>query len=89
MSSAVTTLTDGLASGSLLALPSTDSPAKKREAFDVVRAEEGLSPYSLAKARRVFRGSGELAREYLSFDSTKEAEISARHLWLVDEMERV
>ncbi|KAJ3832137.1 hypothetical protein F5878DRAFT_647029 [Lentinula raphanica] len=89
MSSAVTTLTDGLASGSLLALPSTDSPAKKREAFDVVRAEEGLSPYSLAKARRVFRGSGELAWEYLSFDFTKEAEISARHLWLVDEMERV
>ncbi|KAJ3964368.1 hypothetical protein EV361DRAFT_979068 [Lentinula raphanica] len=89
MSFAVTTLTDGLASGSLLALPSTDSPAKKREVFDVVRAEEGLSPYSLAKARRVFRGSGELAREYLSFNSTKEAEISACHLWLVDEMERV
>jgi hypothetical protein len=64
----------------------SDSPARKHQAFDVVREEEGLSPHSLATARRVFRGSGELAREYLSFghDDTE-----ARAIWLHNEMQAI
>ncbi|KAF5343816.1 hypothetical protein D9758_016204 [Tetrapyrgos nigripes] len=89
MSSTFAALTEGLKSGEFLTSPSTDSPVKKKKAFDIVRAEEGLSPHSLAKARRVFRGSGEVAREYLSFDSTKDEERSARTFWLMDEMDRV
>ncbi|KAF5313536.1 hypothetical protein D9758_018536 [Tetrapyrgos nigripes] len=89
MSSTFAVLTEGLKSGEFLTSPSTDSPVKKKKAFDIVRAEEGLSPHSLAKARRVFCGSGEVAREYLSFDSTKDEERSARTFWLMDEMDRV
>ncbi|KAF5367461.1 hypothetical protein D9758_003826 [Tetrapyrgos nigripes] len=83
MSSTFAALTEGLKSGEFLTSPSTDSPVKKKKAFDIVRAEKGLSPHSLAKARCVFRGSGEVAREYLSFDSTKDEER------LMDEMDRV
>ncbi|KAK7439194.1 hypothetical protein VKT23_017684 [Stygiomarasmius scandens] len=89
MSSTFAALTEGLKTGEFLAPPSTDSPIKKKKAFDIVRAEEGLSPYSLSKAHRVFRGSGEVAREYLSFDSTKDEEKAARTFWLMDEMGRI
>ncbi|KAK7442968.1 hypothetical protein VKT23_015912 [Stygiomarasmius scandens] len=50
MSSTFTALTEGLKTGEFLAPPSTDSPIKKKKAFDIVCAEEGLSPYSLSKA---------------------------------------
>ncbi|KAF5344615.1 hypothetical protein D9758_013915 [Tetrapyrgos nigripes] len=89
MSGSVAVLAEGFASGSLFAPPATDSPVKKEKAFNIVRAEEGLSPHSLAKARRVFRGPGEVAREYLSFNSKDEEEKEARHFWLLEEMERV
>jgi hypothetical protein len=89
MAKSVEVLTTGLTSGSLFAGPASDSPAKKDKAFATVCAEEGLSAISLAKARRVFRGSGEIAREYLSFDVKDEAQREARHYWLMDELERV
>jgi hypothetical protein len=79
-------LTNSITSGSLFAPPPTNSPEKKKKAFDVVRAEEGLSPGSLAKARCVFRGNGEIAREYLSFDSSSKEERKARRYWLLKEM---
>ncbi|KAF5338309.1 hypothetical protein D9758_015762 [Tetrapyrgos nigripes] len=83
---ALSSLTDSIVSGSLFAPPPTDSPEKKKKAFDVVCAEEGLSPHSLAKARCVFRGRGEIAQEYLSFDASSEEEKEARHYWLLAEM---
>lgn len=60
------------------------SPVRKR-AWDVVRAEEGLSPFSLGRARRVFRDEVSV-KEYLSFDVTDEAEKEARSFWLQDEI---
>ncbi|KAF5318979.1 hypothetical protein D9758_018530 [Tetrapyrgos nigripes] len=89
MSTAFGSLAEGMKSGAFMAAPVTDSPIKKEQAFNIVRAEEGLSPHSLAKARRVFRGSGEIAREFLSFDPTDENEKEARHCWLLDEMEQL
>ncbi|KAF5329074.1 hypothetical protein D9758_018533 [Tetrapyrgos nigripes] len=71
MSSSVAALTEGLTP------PLIDSPASKKRAFDVVCAKEGLSPYSLSKAHCVFRGSGEVACEYLSFNSADESERTA------------
>ncbi|KAJ3818467.1 hypothetical protein F5880DRAFT_1510934 [Lentinula raphanica] len=88
MSATFAELTEGLKSGDFLAPPVTDTPKRKKMAFNIVRDEEELSPYSLAKARRVFRGSGELAREYLSFDSSNDNERRARTYWLMDEMNR-
>ena len=58
------------------------SPVRQR-AWDMVRAQEGLSPHSLARARRVFR-SKESVKEYLSF---ADDEAEARTFWLYDEME--
>ncbi|KAF5362751.1 hypothetical protein D9758_011692 [Tetrapyrgos nigripes] len=89
MSTAFGSLAEGMKSGAFMAAPVTDSPIKKEQAFNIVRAEEGLSPHSLAKARRVFRGSGEIAREFLSFDPTDENKKEARHCWLLDEMEQL
>ncbi|THU77599.1 hypothetical protein K435DRAFT_877641 [Dendrothele bispora CBS 962.96] len=89
MSNSFGALADGIASGAFMAPPPTDSPLKKERAFKIVRAEEGLSPHSIAKARRVFRGSGDIAREYLSFDCTKAEEREARTIWLNNEMEHV
>ena len=48
-----------------------------------MREQEGLSPYSLARARRVFR-QAESVEEYLSFGDD---EAAARTFWLLDEME--
>ncbi|KAJ8490165.1 hypothetical protein ONZ45_g13314 [Pleurotus djamor] len=73
--------------------PSKHSPDRRRRlkdlAWNTVKSEEGLSPYSLAKARTVFRGGDELVEEYLSFDATDDAERTARSTWLVNEMGRL
>ncbi|KAG6806149.1 hypothetical protein H0H92_012501 [Tricholoma furcatifolium] len=73
---------------SATAMASTGTPKKDR-AFNIVCKEEGLSPYSIATARKVFRGSVELANEYLSFDTELPGMKEARTLWLQDECERV
>lgn len=65
------------------------TPNKKFHAFQVVQAEEGLSPHSLARARRVFQGDDDLADEYLSFDVSDEIQREARSIWLSSEMERL
>jgi len=88
VSSSLSTLTSGLTSGALFAPPTTDSPERKKQAFSRVCMEEGLSPYSLSKARRIFRGNGEIAREYLSFDISDETQKEARTMWLLDELEQ-
>lgn len=89
MSKSVKTLTAGLSSGAFFAASGSDSPVRKDKAFAIVCAEEGLSPYSIAKACRVFRGNGEIAREYLSFPTDNENMKEARRFWLMDEIMRV
>ena len=66
--------------------PLSASPVRKDAAFRTVVEEEGLSPHSLAYARKVFRGNVELANEYLSFGPGLR---EARTLWLQDELERI
>lgn len=63
---------------------------KKQRAFKIICKEEGLSPHSLAMARRVFRGdTDELADEYLSFDISLPGSKEACSLWLADEISHV
>ena len=73
--------------------PSKRSPRRRKQlldkAWNIVKEEEGLSPHSLAKARRVFRAADDVAEEYLSSDSLDDLEREARSFWLHDEMEKL
>ncbi|THU75895.1 hypothetical protein K435DRAFT_206793 [Dendrothele bispora CBS 962.96] len=88
MSESVKVLTNGLASGAFMMPPPSDSPEKKKLAFDTVRREENLTPAELAKASKVFRGTGEMAREYLRFTELEDSdEMGESHkIWLIDEI---
>ena len=77
-------------SGASPRAPSSMQTPKKSRAFRIISREEGLSPHSLSRARRVFRGDAdELADEYLSFDVSLPGGREARSLWLADEIARV
>lgn len=56
---------------------------RKRRAWETLLEEESLSDQELASARRIFRGSVEVADEYLSFPHRCRG---ARTLWLKREM---
>lgn len=93
-SGAIASLADSIDTlvGGIFAPPksvSFSSPVKKDKAWKIVCQEEGLSPQSLAHARKVFRGDPEIASEYLSFDNTTEEMRMARSFWLSDELTRV
>jgi hypothetical protein len=62
---------------------------RKDKAFNTICDEEGLSPHSIALSRKVFRGSAELAHEYLSFNMSQAGMREARSYWLTDELTRV
>jgi hypothetical protein len=62
---------------------------QKDKAFHTICEEEGLSPHSIAQARKIFRGSAELAHEYLSFDISQVGMREARSYWLSDELAHV
>ncbi|KAJ3832347.1 hypothetical protein F5878DRAFT_666660 [Lentinula raphanica] len=81
---------DRLVSGLVPSPKKVDGTSSKNShAFRVVQAEEGLSPTSLARARRVFRGNNDLAEEYLSFDTEDDAHREARTIWLYSEMDQL
>lgn len=71
--------------GSLVETPS-DSPERKRRAWNILEAEEELSDNELADARRIFRGPAELADEFLSFGQGRKR---ARTLWVQHELSRI
>lgn len=75
--------------------PSFDlsSPSSKRKTAAYKAAvkamrDGGLDPSAsqVADCRRLFRGTVELAEEFLSFDQTDELEREAAQAWLMDEM---
>lgn len=66
--------------------PAASTLTRREIAWNTVKEEEGLSPYSLAKARTVFRKGEDVVEEYLSFDSKDEAEREVRSFWLNNEM---
>ncbi|PPQ85133.1 hypothetical protein CVT26_004389, partial [Gymnopilus dilepis] len=68
--------------------PPTSGLSRRELAWNTVKAEEGLSPYSLAKAHPVFREGDEVVEEYLSFDNSSAEEREARSFWLSNKMGR-
>ncbi|KIK04136.1 hypothetical protein K443DRAFT_4802 [Laccaria amethystina LaAM-08-1] len=74
----------------LISPKATPSKGKKRrkEAWRTVKAEDGLSPLSLSKARKVFQQL-ENVEEYLSFDITDPTDREAHSYWLASEMENL
>ncbi|KAF5346680.1 hypothetical protein D9758_013232 [Tetrapyrgos nigripes] len=63
--------------------------SRKDLAWSTIKKEEGLSPRSLAKARRVLNGGDDVVEDFLSFDAKDEDERMARSFWLADEMDNL
>jgi hypothetical protein len=83
-----------IVSSSLFETPhphSNAAPAtpQKDKAFHTICKDEGLSPHSIVQAWKIFRGSAELAHEYLSFDISQVGMREARSYWLSDELAHV
>ncbi|KAF5343730.1 hypothetical protein D9758_016508 [Tetrapyrgos nigripes] len=81
-------LVSGLVSPTKGFTPHTQK-SRKDLAWSTIKKEEGLSPRSLAKARRVLNGGDDVVEDFLSFDAKDEDECMARSFWLADEMDNL
>ncbi|KAJ3822190.1 hypothetical protein F5880DRAFT_1576553 [Lentinula raphanica] len=84
----VNRLVSGLISPSKGLTPRTRK-IRKEAVWNTIKKEEGLSPHSLAKARRVLNGGDDVIEDYLSFDGNNEEEREARAFWLADAMDNL